>query len=574
MAFNGERAVTFSIEGTNHCLYSDKLYKQKFKQWGWSKYLTAEKANWMSRKKEKRMREDQKETSFQVGGRDLSVDEIQRKAKRAKPQDYRILDGQSIADCTQGSTDKCQAMPTPTDVRYSTPVNTSSHGVGARYSSGSRSNRWTPTPILNALQRKPRRMIWSGLTCLDILTIHERGHSLDEDGEWDEAEENFREALAGCQVLLSPAHEHTRIFTYHLADFYAQHDRMADADKLLDWMTDRILNRFEATETLVVAHLLKIAELLRKWRRLDEAKAFGIVLAQLVSSTHVQWGGSATEASTMIPRVNMPPSLVIGAASTQGLGNLVMPLSTEGMTDESRAHDRKLMDSKLSLAMAYVEANDARVEEFLEHVIRQCEDRPKNLMAHILKAWTTMAQLYQNLRRLEKMDRALLRIREILMNISKDDYGRMKSLPLVAIESAKLYIELGRNNAAAEIFSRIECGIVDAVGPDLVIPQKLASDLLIKIGVWFQDQNRWKDARPRFERALCLALAAHDFKCELIKRLETTLEDRRYVHPAKRPCECFDLSDESYGACTIWTTATSTGKVFVAKQCHLALEDL
>ena len=524
----------------------------------------------MLRKVEKRKREDQKATSFQVGGRELSVNEIQRKAKRAKFQDYGTLDGQSIVERTQGSTNKCQAMPTPPDVRYSTPVNTSSHSVGTRYSPGSRANRWTPTPILNALQKKPQRMIWDGLTCLDILNIHELGHSLDEVGEWDEAEERFREALAGCQVLLSPAHEHTRIFTYHLADFYAQHDRMADADKLLDWMTDRILIRFDATENLVVAHLLRTAELLRRWRRLDEAKAFGTVLAQLVSSTHVQRGGSATEASTIIPHLSMPRSSVIGI---KGLGDLSMPLSTEGMTDESRADDRKLMDSQLSLALAYVEANDATVEEFLEHIIHQCEYRPEDLMAQTLKAWTALAQLYHNLRRLEEMDKALLRIREKLIKISKDDYKRTKSLPLVAIESAKLYIELGRNNAAAEIFSRIECGIVDAVGPDLEFPQKLASDLLIKIGVWFQDQNRWKDARPRFERALCLALAAHDFKCELVKRLETTLEDRRYVHPAKRPCECFDLSDETYGACTIWTTMTSTGKVLGAKQCHLALEN-
>ena len=527
----------------------------------------------MLRKVEKRKSEDQKATSFQVGGRDLSVNEIQRKAKRAKNQDCGVLDGQSIVEYTQGSTNKYQAMPTPPDVRYSTPINTSSHSVGTRYSPGSRATRWTPTPILNALQNKPPRMIWGGLTCLDILTLHELGHSLDEVEEWDEAEESFREALAGCQVLLSPAHEHTRIFTYHLAEFYAQHGRMADADKLLDWMTDRILYRFDVTENLVVAHLLKTAELLRKWRRLDEAKAFGMVLAQLVSSMHVQQGGPVTEASTTIPRVNMPRSLVIGGASTQGLGNLFVPLSAAGMTDESRAHDRKLMDSKLSLALAYVEANDVRVEEFLEHIIRQCESRPENLMAHTLKAWTAMARLYQNLRRLEEMDEALLRIRKKLLNISKDDYGRTKSLPLVAIESAKLYIELGRNNTAAEIFSRIECGIVDGVGPDLEFPQQLASDLLIKIGVWFQDQNRWKDARPRFERALCLALAAHDFKCELVKRLETTLEDRRYVHPAKRPCECFDLSDEAYGACTIWTTTTSTGKVLGAKQCHLALEN-
>ena len=64
--------------------------------------------------------------------------------------------------------------------------------------------------------------------------MHKEGHSLEDDGKWNEAEAKFREALAGCQVLLSPATKHTGTYEYGLAELYAQHDRMKDADVLSD----------------------------------------------------------------------------------------------------------------------------------------------------------------------------------------------------------------------------------------------------------------------------------------------------------------------------------------------------
>ena len=88
------------IQNADTCLYRNKLYKRKFKEWRWSKYLPAEKADWMLRKAEKRKGESQKETLFHVGGRNLSVENIQRKVKRPKIQDVEILDGKSFDDGT------------------------------------------------------------------------------------------------------------------------------------------------------------------------------------------------------------------------------------------------------------------------------------------------------------------------------------------------------------------------------------------------------------------------------------------------------------------------------------------
>ena len=457
-------------------------------------------------------------------------------------------------------------MPTPKDVRYATPINVSPRSAKTLYFPGSDPNRWTPAPLLRALHSQPGPVMLGGLTRLDIATKHQEGHNIDEDEEWDEAEAKFREALAGCQVLLSTAHEITRKFTYHLAEFYVQHDRMMDADVLLDWMTDKLSSQICSEETLI-CHLLEVAKMLRCWSRLEEAKTFGKLLVELVSATHVERKSTATELMQTIPHIKTSPSSPTGKTSNQGLQHYVMSLSTMNVTCTSRTDYGNLMDSQLSLALAYVEANDQAVEDYLLTIIDQCSRHPAHLTAQTLKAWTAIIELYQRLGRLGEMDRALLQARDVLFNISKSEYRTTKSLSKVALETAKFYIEVGKDDIAADIFTRIEGNIADAFSDDL----GRTKDLLIGIGVWFQHLKRWRDARCRFERALALALAEHGFCCELVKRLESTLEHRRYTHPERGPCECFDLSDGYYGSCTTWTSKASTGETIEAKECHLAL---
>ena len=52
----------------------------------------------MLRKAEKRKLEGQKGTMFHVGGREMNVESIQRKAKRAKTQDAGTLDGKCLIE--------------------------------------------------------------------------------------------------------------------------------------------------------------------------------------------------------------------------------------------------------------------------------------------------------------------------------------------------------------------------------------------------------------------------------------------------------------------------------------------
>jgi len=60
--------------------------------------------------------------------------------------------------------------------------------------------------------------------------LHRDAHELDPLGNIADAEPKFREALAGLEALLSPTHEDTNTVAYRLAAFYAQHDRIRDAE--------------------------------------------------------------------------------------------------------------------------------------------------------------------------------------------------------------------------------------------------------------------------------------------------------------------------------------------------------
>lgn len=53
-----------------------KLYKDKFKHWGWCKYLTNDMAQWMLAKGDKRKIENRKETVFLLGGRVWTLERI------------------------------------------------------------------------------------------------------------------------------------------------------------------------------------------------------------------------------------------------------------------------------------------------------------------------------------------------------------------------------------------------------------------------------------------------------------------------------------------------------------------
>lgn len=81
------------------------------------------------------------------------------------------------------------------------------------------------------------RLIWNGLSKVDLDAIYQEALVAERLGRLDEAEKKFRDTLAGFENLLSSTNLDIKAIAYRLASFYAKNDRMKDADAVFDWVT-------------------------------------------------------------------------------------------------------------------------------------------------------------------------------------------------------------------------------------------------------------------------------------------------------------------------------------------------
>lgn len=436
-------------------------------------------------------------------------------------------------------------MGTPIDVKYATPEQASPYALNPYLSPRQDSNTIMAMPIRPMQEQQNYRFKWGGLTKDDVEEIHHQGHLLEDRADWDRAEEKFREALAGCQFLLSPTHRYTRHLVYHLASFYFEHDRVADADVLLDWMTERIALHAGITDEIFVQHLLKISELLRKWSRIDEAKSFGKRIYDVL--TIPEQGIYQTAILASIPRINNHTHPPIRDIQTQASQDFVLSVRYDAADVDPQIEI--LLESQLSLAWTYVEDNDGGVEQCLQALIEQCDKRsPKGFSAQLLKARSALAALYHRLGRSEELDETLSGTEAAFARISGTDYKEREDILEIATEASKVHFMLGKEDFTSRLLNELVSGAADALGPtnDKII------GVLIDIGIWFQDQSRWDYARPRFEQALAATLSQRVPQCVLVQRLEKALDERYYELLPDQPCRCFGALSEGLGSCVPW----------------------
>jgi hypothetical protein len=70
------------------------MYKDKFKAWGWSKYLPKDRAQWMLNKAEQRNCQDpdrKKDTIFGFGGQEWTVKRVRKSTQRAKVTEDEVI---------------------------------------------------------------------------------------------------------------------------------------------------------------------------------------------------------------------------------------------------------------------------------------------------------------------------------------------------------------------------------------------------------------------------------------------------------------------------------------------------
>jgi tetratricopeptide (TPR) repeat protein len=347
--------------------------------------------------------------------------------------------------------------------------------------------------------------------------MYREAQELERSADIDAAEIKFCEALSGFEHLLSATHEDTTAVAYHLASFYAQNDRMKDADAVLDWMTDNYIDRFSDTALQTIEHLLRILDLFSTWSRHEDAKAF---LYRIIETM-----GGDNQQDEPAPSVRIPRSGHTFSKPDSGrmgkLQNQPQPSGTAMLTNDSC--EPGVVNLQLGFANGYVKTNDKSAEPFLLNLIEKCESHPTQLASQILRCRSALLQLYHEHDE-EKMTEAMGQSREAFWKIFKSEQDKTPSILDAGVEVAKWHVKTGQYGEADDMFIQIQSDAVDTFSTDM-------SDALVlfcRIGVLYQNEGRWENAEPWFEQALVVCYKVLGEGSSSAKRLEAALENQHY----------------------------------------------
>lgn len=495
---------------------SIKLYKDRVKEWGWSKYLSSSNAQWMLKKADKRKRHEEKDTEFKVGNRAMTVDRVYRAVKRSKNKEHEIT---------------ADDAPTPSGVTYNTPRN-------EMPSPSNIINRTIPHPQPRSLIPVPAshiegsqtsllpqfRVTWNGHTRGDLKTMHEEAHELDYSGNLEAAENKFRAVLDGLRNLLPPMHEHTNNVAYDLISFYAKHHRMNDADAIVQWTCEQHMARFGIDHKKTVAHVLRVVDIFRSCSRIDDAITLIFQTFEAYEELMGSTSNSDDRSTTRKQRHNWPATTPFRRPLAKDTNSI--PVSTD---------EPALVTYQLGLADARVESKEEAVEPVLLGLIAQCEKHPEKLAVQALKARGSLINLYERRGENLKVEEALDQAKAALLTNLNSEHKKTEAILDASVELTRWFVKAEHYEAADTIFLKIESKAVECFGSD----DDRIINTLISIGMIYQGQKRWTDARPRFEQALAASMVSFGLHDDLTKRLEAALDNRHYETAVSR-CENLD----------------------------------
>lgn len=325
----------------------------------------------------------------------------------------------------------------------------------------------------------------------------------------EEAENKFCEALNGFENLLSATHESTAAVAYRLASFYAQNDRMTDAYAVLDWVTGHYVERFGNRAAQTVSHLLRVVDMFVKWAREEDAKAFFCriigVLDEGTNDIHGMAAHFGDQNSNRTPDDDSDEN----------------PMGSMDNADSSRPVD---IDFQLSLATGYTRTNDKAAEPLLLRLIENCERHPKDLAVQSLRCRNALLALHYG-RDEQKLSEALDQSEQAFWKISELVEDKTQLLFQAATELARWFVKAERYKSAEDLLIQIQSDALEVFSGDQQIL------LFQRIGLLYQNEGRWDDAKPWFEQALAACYRSNEYSCVakgLEKGLEAALEKKHY----------------------------------------------
>jgi hypothetical protein len=349
---------------------------------------------------------------------------------------------------------------------------------------------------------------------MDLENTIAEAEALSDFGKLEEAEHKFLEALAGFENLLSPCNEKTVSLAYQIAEFYAKHVRMREADDILERVSKSLIKTWGLEHSKTVAHMLHVTNLYYAWSRPNDA------LTLLLRAVEYLDDPPMTKDVQVQPenRETQPTALRRATIVTR----LVTASEPTGPKDRPR-----LVEFQLVVANAQARAKDEEAESILLDLIKQCERFPGQFAVQNFKAHGSLLHLYSELQMLGKLRPALKNAKDCFLATMKKEKRKQKQIPIsllnAAIDLAEHFVKAGRFKDSETMFDLVEeevTATIDEEGPDNAI------DFLVAIGSVYQTHRKWKYAKPRFEHAYAITLATRGPECRMAKRLQAALDDQ------------------------------------------------
>ena len=384
----------------------------------------------------------------------------------------------------------------------------------------------SPDQSENENDEQGLRLTWNGHSRSDLNALFEAAQSFDRTGDADSAERMFLQAMTGFAYLLSPTHEDASKVVYALATFYAERDRMDEANKIIEDLSRAHLQRWGVENRRIQQHVLHVVELLNSWNRQSDALAFLAHAKELITADLAETVKGKRKGCK---RVKKTPKRQALTPSTQ-MFDIAQAILNEP--------DSAQVDYGITVARTHVLAGEEAVESLLVAMIDHCEQNTYDLAKQRLQAWTELLKFYQKLnsvnQHLDRFDSAENAFRYVLVGYQWDK-EKFTSLEVLeaCLELAASFLKCGFSNRAYPMFRQAEQKATAVFGWD----EERTIWTLISIGLVYQNAKSWNDARPWFEQALAGAKSAYDDDDGIVKSLERAMDVRHfsYINDEGRP---------------------------------------
>ncbi|KAJ3538030.1 hypothetical protein NM208_g6082 [Fusarium decemcellulare] len=492
--------VVRRMERDHNFSASERMYKNRFKTWKWSKNLPQEKAAWMT---EKGIQRRPAKTLFCWKNQEWTDEQLAQKY------------GTALQNLPGGS-GPVACAPTPNDIQYWTisslaPSPQQPWTAASQPHNLGNERRERDEPHRFYLDTKPVNLDINRTSISELRRLLKEASHAASAGRIESANTDFRDAVSGFRFLLSPTHDETLRAAYLYASFYANCAEMEKADAVLSWMSEKHVERWGSAHEKTYLHYARMVELLRSWGRQERAEVLVYKLLDYTDDGNFDAFINSGENHS-------------GSEHQRSVADIDLEQSFP------ETQDPEVLSNQLDKIDLAIMTNITGLDNVLETIIRHCEDQPDDLRVSLqaCRAKCTLAKLHGAAGRVEKTHQSLRSARRSLAPFLL--VGE-KPISRVTIEVARRLSfqffeakdEPSCNAVLDQVITALEARrFIPNWEPEL--DDVFLLDFVLAIAFQFHEIALWDTCRYWVERGLGLAIRLHGRKSQETRKFQKILD--------------------------------------------------